>query len=106
MSKQKTQIINLYMTEKDKKRSKRLLEDSDDDSSDENDDVQPKAIIKHILNDDTKIISNDDSMSKIFTCEEADIHVIKNNNGEYFYKGKDIATILEYVDTNGALARH
>ena len=77
-----------------------------DDSDEEKEQARPKRMIEKIIDNDTKIVTNDDMMSKVFKYDEADVLVIKDKKGDYWYKGKDIATILEYTDTKGALKRH
>lgn len=114
MSKRDT--IKLVITAKDKwkiinSRKKKHLEISDDEDS-ELEDIKeaPEAILEQVINDNTKIVTskNNESglISGMFTIDEADVLVIKDENGEYFYKGKDIALLLEYGDTKGALQRH
>jgi len=42
-------------------------------------------------------MQSDNVISKMFTYEEADILVILDKDNKAWYKGKDLATILEYV---------
>ena len=75
-----------------------------DDTDTENDIVEtPKAMIQKIVSNDTKIeTAGDGIVSKIFSIDEADILVIKIGE-DYWYKGKDITTILEYTKTANAI---
>ena len=69
----------------------------------ESEDDQPKKMIERILDNDTKIVTNDNLITKTFTYEEADVLVIKDKSGEYCYKGKDLAILLEYTNTKSAI---
>jgi len=42
----------------------------------------------------------------MFTYEEADILVILDKDNKTWYKGKDLATILEYVKTDDVINKH
>ena len=118
-------IIKLYCNAEeiarwDKKRAKLMAdtdEDTDEDTgsdTEENDiDIDneeiikkaaPKAILQKVLDNDTQIVTPGDGIiSKMFTYEEADVLVLMDEQKKAWYKGKDIATILEYVNTKAAL---
>lgn len=102
-----TNVIKLYASKEgtQKTRSKRILEISDDSESNDHIAEHPKKILKKVIGGDTKIITNDNMISKMFTYEECDVLVIRDENRDYWYKGKDIATILEYGNTNDAILR-
>ena len=51
-----------------------------------------------------KVIKNE--MMKTINCENRVISVIKDENGKYWYKGKDICNVLGYKNKNGAMTRH
>lgn len=94
------------MTKEDKKKSIKEIKSmnsSDESDIDSEEDEQPKKILNKVLGDTTKIITNNNNITKTFTCNEADILVIKDNNGDYWYKGKDLAILLEYSNTNAAI---
>ncbi|AHA45879.1 BRO-N domain-containing protein [Hirudovirus strain Sangsue] len=68
---------------------------------------KPKAIIKKMVDKDVKNVECDNSIvPKMFNHENVDVTVIMDKNKNYWYKGKDIATLLEYVNSRDALARH
>ena len=52
------------------------------------------------------VITNNGAMSKMFTYEECNVMAILDKEGNYWYKAKDIATILEYGNTKDAIIRH
>ncbi|ANB50163.1 putative Bro-N domain-containing protein [Powai lake megavirus] len=107
-------IIKLYETKDDerrrKKRMKKITLDSDSDADSEIEiKSKPKAIVKKIVGDGTKVVTQNDKtgiISKMFTYEEADVLVIKDKNGDYWYKGKNICDILEYGNSREALKKH
>ncbi|BCS83789.1 putative BRO-N domain-containing protein [Cotonvirus japonicus] len=107
-------IINLYITNEDKKQFKksRPIEISDSEDSDFSDNEQefeckPKNIINKLVKEDTKIVSQEDTLiPKMFTYEDADVLVIQTKDKEYWYKAKDIAILLEYKNTADAITRH
>ena len=91
------------MSKEDVKKKKDLS--SDEETDDET--AKPKAVVQKVVDNNTKVAtSSDNVISKMFTYEEADVLVIKDENGWYWYKAKDICTILEYSDTKGAVSRH
>ena len=110
MSKSKKNIIKFFVTKEDKKKSIKEIksmnssDESDDDELEE--DEQPTKIIERIVDKDTEIVTSDNIISKTFTYEEADVLVIKDKNGDYWYRGKDLATLLCYVDCKKAISRH
>ena len=110
MSKSKKQIITFHMTKKETLRSKKFLVDSDSENEheeqDENEDIQPVVMLQNIIPANTKIITSHNCMSDIFTYEKADVHVIKDEKGDYYYKAKSIAKILGYADCKKAISRH
>jgi prophage antirepressor-like protein len=99
----KKQVLKLYMSKNDTVKEK-ANETSEDNSLEDED--KPAKMIEKVIKNDIQIIKNDGFISKIFTYEECDILVIRDEKGEYWYKAKQIATILEYTDTKGAVARH
>lgn len=107
-------IIKLYETKDDerrrKKRMKKITLDSDSDIDSEIEiKSKPAAIVEKITGDGTKVVTQNDKtgiISKMFTYEEADVLVIKDKNGDYWYKGKDMALLLDYVNTKGAMSRN
>jgi prophage antirepressor-like protein len=98
------------MTKKETLRSKKFLVDSDSENEheeqDENEDIQPVVMLQNIIPANTKIITSHNCMSDIFTYEKADVHVIKDEKGDYYYKAKSIAKILGYADCKKAISRH
>ncbi|AZL89720.1 Bro-N domain-containing protein [Megavirus baoshan] len=107
-------IIKLYETKDDerkrKKRIKKITLDSDSDTDSEIEiKSKPKAIVKKIVGDGTKVVTQNDKtgiISKMFTYEEADVLVIKDKNGDYWYKGKNICDILEYSNSRDTLKKN
>ena len=98
-------IIKLVMNEEENKAWKemkiKLGNISDIDSEDEKRMKKvPKAIIKKVIDKESKIIS------KIFTYEEADVLVIMDKDNKLWYRWCDIAHILEYKNTRDALGTH
>ena len=63
-------------------------------------------MLKQVINKDVEVTANVDSISKVFTYEECNVLVIRDEDGNYWYKAKDIATILEYANTNDAIIQH
>lgn len=109
--KTKENVITLYMTAEEsknwRKKKKKEMDESDEESDFEENVKKPKAVLQKIVTEETKIkTSGDKIISKMFNIENADVIVIRDENKEYWYKGKDIAKILEYTDTKGALSRH
>lgn len=102
--KKKRGIIKLFLTKEEKEERAKKTNISDD--SENIDDIeQPKKMLERIVNDNMEITNNND-ITKTFTQDNVDVLVIKDKNGEYWYRGKDIATLLEYTNTRGALTRH
>lgn len=62
--------------------------------------------MERIVDDDIEITVNSGSVTKTFNHENIDVLVIKDKDGNFWYKGKDIAELLEYTNTRGALTRH
>lgn len=101
----KDKIITFFMTKEDIKHKKKKDLSSDEESEDE--EANPKAVVQKIVGNDTKIATPSNSIvSKMFTCEDADILVIKDDKGLYWYKAKDICDLLEYVNSRDALKKH
>ncbi|AVG46841.1 Bro-N domain-containing [Acanthamoeba polyphaga mimivirus] len=66
-----------------------------------------KTIIEKITNNDKKIvILNENNASEKFTYTGADITVIRDSNGNNWYYGESIASILKYKDTLKALTEY
>lgn len=110
MTKKKTSVIKFFCTKQDIEESKKRMSDLEkkdtivvDDIPDEKTEDHPKAIIGKIIDQNTKIETNNSIISKMFTYEDADVFVICDKNGEYWYKGKDIASLLEYKNTKAAI---
>lgn len=54
-----------------------------------------------------KIVNTKDTkLMNVFKYEDADILVIKDKNDKVWYKGKDVATVLEYKNTTDAIKKH
>jgi len=98
MSKTKAKIIKFYMTDEEKQ-SRKKAHDNDEEESAEEVIKKPEALLK-------KIIPNDGLISQIFTYNEADILIVIDRDKKPWYKGKDIAIILEYANTRDALIKH
>ena len=109
MSKTKKNVIKLVMTADESRKwkksivhKKKILDDSDDEKDAKID--APKAILQKAVGETTQIVTPGDGIiSKMFTYEEADVLVFGDENKKVWYKGKDVATILEYVNTKAAL---
>ncbi|AEQ32638.1 Bro-N domain-containing protein [Megavirus chiliensis] len=66
-----------------------------------------KPIIEKITNNDKKIvILNENNATEKFTYTGADIIVIRDYNGNNWYYGESIASILKYKDTLKALTEY
>ncbi|AGC02442.1 BRO-N domain containing protein [Acanthamoeba polyphaga moumouvirus] len=66
-----------------------------------------KPIIQKITNNNAKIIKqNKNKISEIFADIDADVVVIRDDNGDYWYNGDDIALILKYNNIEKALIKH
>nr|WBF71246.1 putative Bro-N domain-containing protein [Megavirus caiporensis] len=66
-----------------------------------------KPIIEKITNNNKKIvILNENNASEKFTYTGADITVIRDSNGNNWYNGESIASILKYKDTLKALTEY
>ncbi|QGR54391.1 Bro-N domain-containing protein [Moumouvirus maliensis] len=64
-------------------------------------------IIEKITNDDVKIIIlNENNTSEKFSYTDANITVIRDNDGNNWYYGENIASILKYKDTLKALSEY
>jgi prophage antirepressor-like protein len=92
--------MKLYTNAKEKQARK--VDISEDSSLSMDDLDKPTKMIEKIVDDDTQIVTNDDLLTKVFTYDDCDVLVIRDDAGEYWYKAKDIATILEYANTNAA----
>lgn len=114
-----TMTLTAEETAKSKKRQEKVtkyLESCIDDISEAESESEteelppikkPKAVIKKMVDKDVKNVERDNSIvPKMFNHENVDVTVIMDKNKNYWYKGKDIAKLLEYVDTKGALSRH
>ncbi|AEQ60151.1 BRO-N domain containing protein [Acanthamoeba polyphaga mimivirus] len=114
-----TMTLTAEETAKSKKRQERVtkyLESCIDDISEAESESEteeltpikkPKAIIKKMVDKDVKNVERDNSIvPKMFNYENVDVTVIMDKNKNYWYKGKDIATLLEYINSRDALARH
>ncbi|XWV25360.1 putative Bro-N domain-containing protein [Tupanvirus deep ocean] len=105
----KKQVLKLYMTKEDRKRNdkRKGMDESDEEIDDENEQDKPKKIVQKLVDDNTKVATPGDKIiSKTFTYEEADVFVILDQDKKPWYKGKDIATVLEYKNTKDALCKH
>lgn len=110
--KKKNNVIKFFCTKEDEIESKKRIarvERKDlivDDIDEQKTEDHPKAIISKIIDNDTKIETNGGIISKMFTYEESDVFVIRDKNGDYWYKGKDMCDILEYGNPRDALSRY
>lgn len=66
----------------------------------------PRQIIQRIVGDDETVTQENKSITKMFNIDEADILVIKDENGDFWYKGKDICNLLDYKNSRAAIGRH
>jgi prophage antirepressor-like protein len=82
--------------------AKKKNNDTSEEITMDNDD-KPAKMIEKVISNDTQIVKNDGFISKIFTYDECDVLVIKDNAEDYWYKAKDIATVLEYANTKAAI---
>lgn len=87
----KMQIVKLYCN-------------PDDESESEYSEEYPEKIISKLTT--TKIETVNTNMHKMFNIEDTDVLVLIDKNNDYWYKAKDIATILAYTNTAGAIKRH
>ncbi|AKI81610.1 BRO-n domain-containing protein [Acanthamoeba castellanii mimivirus] len=114
-----TMTLTAEETAKSKKRQERVtkyLESCIDDISEAESESEteelppvkkPKAVIKKMVDKDVKNVERDNSIvPKMFNHENVDITVIMDKNKDYWYKGKDIATLLEYTNQKSAISRN
>lgn len=106
MPKTRENVVKFYTTKEERSKQTKNVEISEDSSLSMEDEDKPKKMIENTVGNDTQVITNDGLVSKMFTYEECDIIVIRDKEGDYWYKGKDLAKILLYADPNGALSRH
>ena len=101
-------IIKLYTSQNKQDRwtttKNELHSFSSSESSEE--DTHAAKIIEQFVDNDTHIVADNSALTKVFSCDDYDVMVIKDNDGNYWYKGKDLALILEYKNTNAALIKN
>lgn len=85
---------------------KKILDDSDNEES-VIEIKEAKAVVQKMIGESAKVVTPSDCViSKMFTYKEADVLVILDENKNAWYKGRDIATILEYTKTANAISYH
>jgi prophage antirepressor-like protein len=103
VTKKRQNIITLYNTKEESEENtetdsqwQEIIKDID----------APKAIIQRLVSEDVEVTQENNLISKTLTVENADILVIKDDNEDYWYKGKDICDILEYKNSRDAIKKH
>lgn len=103
----KRKNIKLFVT-KEELNSETLDDQTNSDKYDSSEDIieHPKAMINKLKTHDEKIETVNNMMSNIFNIDDIDVFVTRDKNGDYWYRAKDIATVLDYVNTTKAIRMH
>lgn len=115
---QKGNVIKLYATKEEKeKRAKKQenadesdtesdMSDASDEESEDQNEKKGKAIIKRMTLSKVVTQNNNSAIAKTFTYDKADVLMLIDKNSVRYYKGIDVAKILEYINTKRALTRN
>jgi len=77
---------------------------SETDSESEYSEDHAEYVIKKLTNEKTNTVNT--HIHQVFNINDTDILVIADAENNYWYKAKDVAILLEYKNTAGAVKRH
>jgi prophage antirepressor-like protein len=113
MGKKEKKELKIHMMKEAYKDVLKILDDSDEADRqmqaelDKVRDDAPRAMIQQLVEQDTKVVRQDGGiMSSMFNMENVDVIVIKDKDGEYWYRGKDLCDLLMYANSRNTLGKH